>query len=118
MTQVHGNVYVVEMSAIQDKFETAVLEAVDSGIAVLGESVRGALYYHVERSFGIRREEIPKKLEAFHEALERLLGEGARVVERLIVRSLYGRLSLDFEEHQDWKLVDYVNYAAKAKGGH
>jgi len=106
------------MSAIQDKFETAVLEAVDSGIAVLGESVRGALYYHVERSFGIRREEIPKKLEAFHEALERLLGEGARVVERLIVRSLYGRLSLDFEEHQDWKLVDYVNYAAKAKGGH
>ena len=110
--------YVAEGSAIQNSFEATVLDAVDNGLAVLGESVRGAVYYHVERSFGIRREEIPKRLEAFHEALGRLLGEGARVVERLVVRNLYGRLGLDFEEHQNWALVDYVDYAAKAKGGH
>jgi len=94
------------------------MKAVDESLNVLGETVRGAVYYHLERSFQIRREAIPEKLEAFREALSALLGDGAKVVERLIARSLYSRLGLDFEEHKNWTLVDYVNNAAKAEGSH
>jgi len=101
-----------------EEFRKALLKAVDDGSLVIGESARDALLYHIERSFGIKREEIPERLEAFHEALERLLGEGATVVERLIAKNLSGRLGLDFEEHENLTLIDYVNYAAKAKGGH
>jgi len=101
-----------------EEFSKALLRAVDEGSLVIGESARDALLYHIERSFGIKREEIPDRLEAFHEALERLLSEGATVVERLIVKNLSGRLGLHFEEHENWTLVDYVNHAAKAKGGH
>ncbi len=98
-------------------FDPVVLKAVDESLAVLGETAKGAVCYHLERSFQIRREEIPEKLEAFREALSALLGDGARVVERLIARNLYGRLGLDFEEQKNWTLVDYVNNAAKAKRG-
>lgn len=66
---------------------------------MLGESVRGAIYYHIERTFHIRREQIPKRLEAFHEALQGMLGEGAMVVERLIAKNLYAKLGLQFEQH-------------------
>jgi len=81
---------------------------------MLGESVRGAIYYHIERTFQIRREEIPKRLEAFHEALQGMLGEGAMVVERLIAKNLYAKLGLRFEQHE--ALIDYVNHARELKG--
>lgn len=99
-----------------EEFRKALLKAVDNGLLVIGESARDALFYHIERSFGIRRPEIPEKLEGFHEALEGLLGAGARVVETLIARNLYDRLGLGFEGHENWTLVDYVNCAANAKG--
>jgi len=100
-----------------EEFRKAVLKAVDNGLLVIGESARDALFYHIERSFGTRRPEIPEKLEGFHEALEGLLGAGARVVETLIARNLYDRLGLSFERHENWIIVDYINYAANAKGG-
>jgi len=78
---------------------------------VLGESVRGATYYHVERTFRIRREEIPRRLEEFHEALQGMLGEGVTVVEKLIAKDLYAKLGLHFEQHGRATLIDYVNRA-------
>lgn len=83
---------------------------------MLGESVRGAIYYHIERTFHIRREQIPKRLEAFHEALQGMLGEGAMVVERLIAKNLYAKLGLQFEQHGRGTLIDYVNYIREVKG--
>ena len=73
--------------------------------------------YYLEKNRKVKREEIPDRIAAFHEALEGLLGAGAKVIERLIAKHLYGRLSLIFEEHEDWTLVDYVRYAQKAKKG-
>lgn len=105
------------MSGKKD-FRAIVLQASDEGLSALGESARDALYYHIERTHNIRREDIPEKVSAFHEALRVLLGEGARVVEKLIAKSLYSRLRLNFEEHEAWTIVDYVAYAGKlAQGG-
>jgi len=102
--------------AVEDRFNEVLLKAVDDGLAMLGETVRHAIYYHVERSSRIKREEIPERLETFHRALEDLLRAGGNVVEKMIARSLYGKLGLDFEEHENWTLVDYVSYTKKAKG--
>ncbi len=81
---------------------------------VLGESVRNALHYHVERANQVKREEIPNRMEEFHEALGSLLGAGARVVEKLIAKNLYSRLGLAYEERENWTLMDYLNQARKA----
>lgn len=94
--------------------DSTILNAVDEGLTGLGENVRDTIYYHVETKFQVRREEIPERLEAFHQALEGLLGEGAKTVEKMIARSLFKRLGLNFEEHDDWTLINYVDYAKKA----
>ncbi|MEM2896552.1 MAG: hypothetical protein QW265_05800 [Candidatus Bathyarchaeia archaeon] len=38
------------------------LESIDEGFLKLGESVKHAVYWHIEKSYGIKREEIPKSL--------------------------------------------------------
>ena len=60
--------------------------------------------------YGIRREEIPEKLPAFHQALLELTRSVANVMERMIAKNLYSRLGLSFVNREDWSLVDYVNH--------
>jgi len=102
-------------SKMSERFDLVVSKAVDEGLLVLGASVRHSIYYYVERNRQVKREEIPSRIAVFHEALEGLLGAGAVVIEKLIAKDLYSRLSLTFEEHEDWTLVDYARYAQKAK---
>jgi len=101
-----------------DAFRKALLEAVDSGLQVLGESVRNVIYHHVGQSASLRLEEIPEKLEEFHRALESIFGAGALVIEKLIAGKLYSHLDLKFEEHENWTLIDYVKDAKKVRRGH
>ena len=89
------------------------IEAVDEGLLVPGEIVRAAIYERLERSYQVKRGEIPEKLETFQLALEDLLGKTAKVMEKLIAKSLYRRLKLNFTQHDSWTLVDYVNHAKK-----
>ena len=93
----------------------ALLEAVDHGLQVPGEIVRAAIYDRIEKSYGLKREEIPERLEAFHNALEDLLGRSAKVMERVIAKSLYSRLELNFTAHDSWTLVDYVDHAERSE---
>jgi hypothetical protein len=91
------------------------LQALDDGLSVPGEIVRTAIYDRIEKSYGLKREEIPEKLEAFHRALEDLLGKSAKVIEKLIARNLYKRLGLNFANHENWTLVDHANDIMKAR---
>jgi hypothetical protein len=100
------------------ELEETLLQAVDEALLVPGEIVRTAIYERIERSYQVKREEIPEKLETFHRALQELLGAGGKVMEKLIVRNLYRRLGLSFEKHDGWTVVDYVNHAKASAGGH
>lgn len=93
----------------------ALLQAVDAGLSVPGEIVRAAIYERIERSYQLKREEIPEKLETFHRGLQELLGAAAKVMEKLIAKNLYRRLGLSFMEHANWSIVDYVSHAKKAR---
>jgi hypothetical protein len=96
------------------EFRQIVLEAVDYGLMVLGEIVRRAIYGRIEKDHGLKRADIPEQLEAFHKALESVLGISAKTVERLIAKNLYQKLGLDFTEHVNWTLADYSNLVKKA----
>jgi len=100
------------------EFDKTLLKSVDEGLLVLGESARQVIYYTVERMHCVRREEIPERLDAFHEALEALLSAGARVAEKRIAQNLCCRIGLSFEDNAGWTLVDYVSHAKETmKGG-
>ncbi len=89
--------------------------AVDEALLVPGEIVKTAIYERIERSHQLGREEIPDHLEIFHKALQELMGDGAKVMEKLIAKSLYRRLKLNFTQHDGWTLIDYVNRTKETK---
>jgi len=93
------------------KFDTAVRVSLDEGLNAFGESVRQTIYYHVEKRYQVKPESVPEKIETFHEALESLLDEGSKVVEKLIAQKLYGTLGLNFTEQEHWTIMDYLSDA-------
>jgi hypothetical protein len=92
-------------------FREYLLEAIDYGLMVLGESVRQTIYGQIENHHELKRAEIPEQLEAFHTALGSVLGVSAKTVEKLIAKNLYQRLNLNLVAHPEWTLVEYVNHA-------
>ncbi|MCW4043946.1 MAG: hypothetical protein NWE94_00315 [Candidatus Bathyarchaeota archaeon] len=78
----------------ESDFEKLLLEAVDEGLASLGESSRQAIYFHMEKSFNVKKQEIPRKTEAFAVAVEKIFGVGANFLEALILKSLSKKAGL------------------------
>jgi KaiC/GvpD/RAD55 family RecA-like ATPase len=107
----------VEPSSITESIsvEEALLQAIDSGLLALGEIVRDTLYDRFDKKYQLKREEIPEKLDTFHNALGVMLGAGARVIETQIAKSLVSRLGLDFTENLDWTIVNYFDLARRAR---
>jgi len=95
-------------------FREALIDAVDYGLMVLGEIVRRTIYERIENDYRLKRADFPEQLEAFHKALQGILGMGAKTVERLIAKNLYQRLGLNFVVHSDWTVVEYINHARAA----
>jgi hypothetical protein len=65
--------------------------------------------------YQLRREEIPTKLDAFHEALQTMFGAGAKVIETQIAKGFSARLGSGFTENENWTIVDYFEFAKRAK---
>jgi len=77
------------------EFREAMLRAVDSAFELVGPNVWKAIMRSVERRYGVTREEIPDKLEAFDLGLIETLGQGATLVERLILKRLSAELNVE-----------------------
>ena len=75
-------------------FYDALLKAVDEAFSSLGESAKTSIYYHLENSAGIKRQEIPFRINDFQNALERIFGMGARHLEILFVKNLHKELKI------------------------
>jgi len=92
-------------------FDKTLLAAVDHALLALGESPKKAIYYHLNESFKLQRENIPEGTDEFSNALKTLFGPGAEVIEKLIVKNLYSSLDLNFDEKTCLEFVDYVSLA-------
>jgi hypothetical protein len=97
-------------------FEKLLLEAVDEGLASLGESSKQAIYFHLEKSFIINKQEIPQKIEAFADAIEKIFGAGADSLEILIMKRLFEKVGGNFELHDstDFAFTEYVTAAKRS----
>jgi len=92
-------------------FDKTLLEAVDHALLAFGESPKEAIYYHLNKTFKLQREDIPEDTDRFSHALNMIFGPGAEVIEKLIVKNLYNRLNLDFEENASLEITDYISHA-------
>jgi hypothetical protein len=89
--------------------EEVMLDAIDNGLLALGEIVRDTIYDRFDRMYQLRREDIPKKLDTFHEALQTMFGAGAKVIETQIVKNLDRKLNVGITENENWTIVDYFD---------
>ena len=76
---------------------------------LFGESSAKALYYHIRKTSNTTLDE-PEK---FFEALRKLLGSGAHVVEILTLRKFYSELNLEFREKRGYTFSEYVEEARR-----
>jgi hypothetical protein len=95
-------------------FERLLLEAIDEGLSSLGESSQQAIYYHLERSFNVKREDIPTRLIAFTQAIGNIFGVGANFVEILILKKLYEKIG-GILIWKDSESFGFMEYLAKAR---
>jgi len=103
-----------------DNFSRIVLAAIEEGLSSLGNSPREAIFYHLEASFQLKKQDIPLNLTEFRQALEKIFGPGTLYIEKLITRRLCEKLGLSFEDDENVNLLMCVDDAKKrlsSKGG-
>jgi len=97
-------------------FDRLLREAVDEGLSSLAESLRQSIYFHLEKSFNIKKQEIPYKIKDFACAIEKIFGSGADFLEILIMKRLYEKIGGVFEwsESTNFEFTEYVAAAKRS----
>ncbi len=72
-----------------EEFERLLIDAIDESLSSLGQSAKQAIYYHLDKSFKIKKAEIPLKIEEFTIALEEIFGDGAKLLEIQMMKRLH-----------------------------
>jgi hypothetical protein len=69
--------------------EAIIIEAVDEIFSSFGQSCKRAIYFQLENTFKIKKQEIPLKIEDFANAIEHIFGIGAKFIEMKIIEGLH-----------------------------
>ena len=106
-----------KISERKEKLDNMLLEAVDETMRqIFREDATKVIYNYLENNSHLKREEIAEKPEVFSVGLERLLGSAAPVIEKLILKNLYSKLELKFEEKKGCEFSDYIKELRKESG--
>jgi len=90
-------------------FREAFYSAVDRIMLVLGRSATRSLYYHLEKTFKIKRSDWYRDPQGFAAALEKIFGRSAaEYLLKAIIRKLYSSLGMNLEEAGDFQFEQYV----------
>lgn len=101
----------LDCEVIKSNFKKSLLRAVEEGLLALGETPREVIYFYLKTNFQLKREDIPKEIEKFDQALNGIFGPGAEIIEKFIIKGLYRRLNMNFKENEGFEFVDYVKQA-------
>jgi len=99
-----------------ERLDDLLLKVVDETLRqVFREAGTKVIYNFLENNHHLKREDIAEKPEVFSAGLERLLGSGAPVIEKLILKNLYRRLGMEFEEKEGYGFSDYIKELRNGK---
>lgn len=93
----------------QEKNDATLLEAIDAALAPLGKNITQTIYTCMEKTFKIKKQEILHKHKEFTEALEQMLGEGAKLIEIKIIEELHKRIK-DFMHCPKKGKLEFTDY--------
>ena len=92
-------------------FEKNLLKAIDEGFSWLGESEKQTIYFHLEKDYKISKQDIPRRIEDFTEALEDIFGLGAKLLEIKIMENLFNKirhLQPHFHTQESLEFTEYI----------
>lgn len=85
------------------------VEVVDETLKqIFSDDGTKVIYDFLEKHSNLKLKEVANKPEVFSASLERLMVSAARVIEQIILKNLYSRLELKFEEKQGYEFADYI----------
>jgi len=87
-----GNDSSIESNLQNKWFNRFLLESVDEGLSLLGKSAKKAVYFDLEKNFNITRDDVPQRIEEFANALEKIFGLSAKMIEIQIMKKLYEKI--------------------------
>ena len=100
----------------QDRmFDEYLFEAIDEVLSSLGEPVKNTLYFQLENSFNMPKNEIPKQIEEFTNIIHKIFGLGASRLEVKVMKNLNAKINAKSEVAEcDWVqskwIVDDVSF--------
>ena len=97
------------------KFEEALLESIDEGLSLLGESPKQVVYFHLEKTFKMNKLGIPFRIEEFTDAIEKIFGAGAKILEIQIMKCLFKKVGYTFRNYPRQKNITFTEYIAAVK---
>ena len=65
-----------------------ILEVIDKGLSVLGESPKQAVWYYLENSLSFKRNKVPENIEEFEKALQDFFGLGYSFLRNILLQQL------------------------------
>ena len=93
------------------EFKEHLLESVDDGLSMLGDSTKQAVYACLQKTYKIRKQDIPNKIQRFTHAIEQIFGPGAKLLQIQIMKQLHERIGHGFEyfpENGELLFLEYV----------
>jgi len=98
--------------------EELVLEAIDESLSSMGQNCKKSIYFHLENEYNLNKGEIPFRTKDFSEAIEKIFGVGAKILEIQILKSLFkkmGNINSHFYNHKSLELTKYIQAARASR---
>ncbi len=76
----------------QNTFEVIITEAVDESLTSFKNLDTQKVFAQLENAFDIKKHEIPYKIEDFSDAMEKMFGVGAKLIEIRIIQAIHRRM--------------------------
>jgi hypothetical protein len=90
------------------EFDKLLQAAIDDALVSIGESVKQAIYFHIESKFNVPRKHVPENLKEFQLGLEKIFGAGARFIEILIMKNLHSKMGVQL--NIDGAQLEFTKY--------
>jgi hypothetical protein len=99
-----------EKKSCEGIFEAIIIEAVDESFSSFGHSFKQTIYFQLENTYKIKKQEVPLKIEDFANAVEQIFGIGAKFIEMKIIEVLHEKIHdfMYFPKKEDLVFTEYV----------
>ena len=106
------------LSADREHFDQTLLDSIENAVSsVLGEPAVKSLFISLENCVGLTRNEIPRRPDLFFNTIEQIFGPTiGKAVGGVIIKVLYLKLGLEFDDGSDKMPLDYVKDARRKLG--